>query len=266
LLNIVAGTDRAVLLFANPRNLVLAWQFPSGRALAIHANLKTSPWPGAIPYRPAFVRADNGTIVAQQIQTAALIGFPLHHIAADGTVVRSFGIDKPEYRADLRLLLDRVPAPSADGSVWASAPGRYIIERWDPLSGARLSRVPVHSSWFVESSSFPGDNRTRPRPIILALWEREALIWVLLQDADSNWKPSESSERLLDPALRNTKHDAVLEAVDPGTGNVVATRRFPFVLFGRPPQPFVVSYAFTDAGEPNGLDVWKPELRRKEKR
>ena len=40
LLNIVAGTDRAVLLFANPRNLVLAWQFPSGRALAIHANLK----------------------------------------------------------------------------------------------------------------------------------------------------------------------------------------------------------------------------------
>ena len=62
---------------------------------------------------------------------------------------------------------------------------------------------------------FPPDTLSWPKSIILALWERDGLLCVLIQDADADWKPSAESERLLEPKLRNSKYDSVLETVDP---------------------------------------------------
>lgn len=265
-LSLLDPSERAVALSASGDGPVLAWIFPAGRTLAINADLTVSAWPWLLPYLPAFIRADKAAIVAQQIHSPDLIGYPLHLVGVDGRVVRSFGTETPEYRADLRLLLERVAAPAADGSVWAAAPGRYVIERWNPATGAKVSGLPVRSDWFVESSSYPRDNRTRPKPVIRALWERDGLVWVLIQDADTAWKPGEELEQPLVPALRNALSDSVLEVIDPATARVIASERFPFVLFGRPPQALLGSYAFTPAGAPAGVDVWRPVLRRKERK
>jgi hypothetical protein len=145
--------------------------------------------------------------------------------------------------------------------VWASAKGRYAIERWNPLTGAMLARVPVKSPWFVESANYPSNNKIRPKPIIETLWESDGLMWVLIRDADTSWKSDADPERAWSPTRDNAIFDWVLEVVEPASGNVLVSRRFDFVLFAHAPQPLVASYTATRVGETGGLDVWRPELR-----
>ncbi len=141
------------------------------------------------PYRPDLILGDGSMIVAQHIPTPELIGYPIHHVGPLGRVLGSFGADTPEFRMDQRLITDRIIAPGRDGTVWAASPGRYALEHWDPVAGKKLGQVVVVSSWFKESPSLGNDERVRPMPIIEALWHNEGLLWVLLRDADANWRP-----------------------------------------------------------------------------
>ena len=69
-----------------------------------------------------------------------------------GRVVRSFGTDEPQFRPDLRYILTRKVAPGQVGTVWAIAPARYILERWDPSTGELLQSTRIRSDWFRESA------------------------------------------------------------------------------------------------------------------
>lgn len=259
---------RVASVFSGPRGSVLAYNF-IGRELREIGPAKRqraeSVQPVRVDYPPALVRDDGTIVVTQQIRTSELMGYPLHLLAGDGRVIRSFGADVPEYRADLRLLMDRVVAPGSGGSMWAAPRGRYILERWNLTNGSLITRLAVSSSWFIESAAYPRDGQTRPTPVIQALWERDDQIWVLIRDADAVWKPSaENTERPWELKLVNGMYDWVLEVVDGRNGTVLATKRFDGALYGRAPQPYVVSHATVRSNEPNALDVWKPELRRKE--
>jgi hypothetical protein len=255
-------TSRSLTLLASPQGGAVTVTWPSGQSFTIGKDLELAPRTSRIPYMPSFFRKDGTMIVAQQIQTPELIGYPLHLLASDGRVVRSFGVDTAEYRPDLRLLLDRVAAPAAGGNdVWASPLGRYTLERWNPVSGTRLARVPVRSSWFVESANFPRDGQTRPRPIIESIWETEGLVWVLIRDADSAWQPSTEAERVWSFELYNSIYDSVIEVVDPASGAVLASKRTNSVLFGRAPQPWVASVETIPGSKKTTMTVWRPELR-----
>lgn len=259
-------SPRAVVaLLHSPSGSAGTWVGPSGDAYLITQDFKLTPW-FRVPYQPRFIRPDGTMVVAQQIQTPALIGYPLHLVSANGTVLRSFGTETPEYRADLRLFMERVVAPATDDSVWESPKGRYVLGRWNPVTGQRLSRTAVRSSWFVESADYPRDNRTKPRPIVEAIWERDHVIWSLIRDADSQWKPGADPEQSWSPDRYSSEYDWVLEVIDPKSGTVLVSRRFPFALVGRPPQPLVVSFASAGGNTGGGLDVWLPEVRRKEAR
>src|SRR5687767_10713985 len=87
---------------------------------------------------PTFVLQDRTFIIADQIATAGAIGFPIHRMDTDGRILRSFGADTPQHRPDLRLITTRVVSVGRNGTVWAAAPGRYVLERWDWESGSRL--------------------------------------------------------------------------------------------------------------------------------
>jgi hypothetical protein len=121
--------------------------------------------------------------------------------------------------------------------------------------------VEVRSSWFVESTDYPRDERTRPKPVLQALWERDGRIWVLIRDADANWKPGADPERSWSPTRDDAIYDWVLEVVEPATGTVLASRRFGSGMVGRPPQPYLISYNSDRFG---GLDIWMPVLNVKE--
>jgi hypothetical protein len=212
-------------------------------------------------YMPDLVLDDGSFILAVQVQTPDHIGYPIHRLDSVGAIVRSFGIDTPQFRPDLSRLLTRVVAPSRGGGIWAAAPGRYIIDRWDPDSGRREARIIVPSPWFRESDR--SDRQTEhPHPVIVGLWEDEhSLLWVLLRDGNSEWRPPEQPVHApRDPESYSNKHDWVIEVIDPVSGQVVASRRFPDYIGYRPPTALLVSIREIElAGVV--LDVWRPVLQ-----
>jgi hypothetical protein len=214
---------------------------------------------------PSFVQPDGSFVVARQIPTAASVGYPMHLFDRDGQLQLSFGTDTPQYRRDLTRIVNRIAAPARDGTVWSVAPGRYVIERWDPLEGSRIARWVIGSSWFIESLDDTQPDYERPAPLIVGIWEGpDGLIWLLTRVADSKWKPPQASERhterVFDIAEYSQTYDWILEAVDPANGAILASQRFPDYLEHRPPSVLVASVRSISL-QATTLDVWLPVLQ-----
>lgn len=250
-------------VFLGPGDSVFVSDWGTGRLTVFSAELKFGRTK-FLPYFPAFVLADGQFIVSSQIQTPELIGYPIHLVDGNGGVVRSFGAEVPEYHPDLRLLATRVAAPAADGDVWAVAPGRYLLERWDPVTGELRHSTPVTSGWFQEIAKWPDDERVRPPSVIESLWEDGGgLVWFLIRTADSEWEPPPRAnvERVIDRAEYDRTYDWILEVVDPQTGTVLASRRYPVALWGRPPSSLLVSKRSDDDSDAlQRFNVWLPTL------
>jgi hypothetical protein len=149
-----------------------------------------------------------------------------------------------------RLVTNMRVALSADGSLWAVAPGHYILERWDPQTGKKLQRVDVASTWFKDSDVYDADERTRPVSVIEGVWEDEqGLVWLLIRASDADWRPPARAniERIMDDAEYNATYDWIIEVVEPGTARVLASTRVPDVLWYRGPAPLLLSPVDSDS-------------------
>ncbi|HSC07939.1 MAG TPA: hypothetical protein VLD59_14030 [Steroidobacteraceae bacterium] len=213
-------------------------------------------------YYPALLVENKYYIHNEHITTPELAGYPLHTIDESGAVLRSFGVSGDVYRADEPLRNDRVVTSSTGGMVWAAPPGKYLLERWDPLRGLRESSLDVQSAWFRESARFPRRGQ-RPSPIIESLWEVNGCIWVLLRDADSKWRapPESQTERRFDPDEYDRTYDFILEVVAIDTAKVVASRRFDRALWGKGNSFMLMTRRSTTEGLTE-VDVWQPQLVR----
>lgn len=215
---------------------------------------------------PALVLLDGSFLVARQIRRSETIGYPMHVVDREGRVVRSFGTDEPQYRPDLNHILTRKVALGQDGAVWAMAPARYLLERWDPSTGDQLQSTRIRSDWFRESSE-PTDYAVYPPPRVEGLWEDEdGFVWTIVRDADVDWEAppwaNEKEERPIDLQEYNRLFDWVIEVVDPGSGRVLASQRFSEVLWYRPPSRILVSPVDTVLTTV-AYDVWKPTLQQR---
>lgn len=215
-----------------------------------------------VPFPPDLVMPDGLFLFAQQIPRTETIGYPMHLVDREGRVVRSFGTDQPQYRPDLDHILTRKVAPGPDGTVWAMAPARYLLERWDPTTGEQLQSTRIPSDWFSESID-PTDLAVRPPSRVEGLWEDEdGLVWTIVRDADVDWErpPRGNETRPMDQQEYDRLFDWVIEVVDPGSGHVLASRRYGETLWYRPPSRILVSPV--DAVlTAVAYDVWKPTLQ-----
>ncbi len=242
------------------RGSILVNDYPRRRLYSIDSNLVVRE-SATLPHAPRLVLADGRFVLSGPIRTPDRVGYPLHLMDTNGAIVRSFGAHPPRDQG-LDRLDTRMVGPGAGGSVWAAAPGRYVLERWDPASGARLARVPVRSSWFVESASTP-DERVPPTPFVEAVWEQDRMVWTLVRVADAAWKPPRrpNTERSFDLDEYEQTYDWVIEVIDPKDGEVVAHRRLPLAHWIRPPADLLVSRS---ASSPSpAFDVWKLSLMTK---
>lgn len=239
-------------LVVGPADSVWVHDYRAGLVVVLTSDLRVAKRHRS-PFGPSYVRADGTWVVSAQIQTADLIGYPIHLADPGGAVLRSFGIDVPQYRSDLQLLTTRLVAPAVDGTVWAVAPGRYALERWDPLTGRLRQRVTIKSDWFSESAHIPSDERLRPKPVIESLWEQGGLVWFVLRDADLHWKapPLANQERVRSPMEYEQTFDWVVEAVNPATGEVVGSSRFASALWARS-GGLIASLGSESGGQRNG--------------
>ena len=215
---------------------------------------------------PDLLMPDGSFLVTLQIgrPEPETIGYPIHVVDREGEVVRSFGAYEPQYRPDLNHLLTRKVALGRDGTVWAMAPARYILERWDPSTGEQLQSTPIGSDWFHESLVQYADETVRPPSRVVGLWEDEdGLVWTIVQDADVDWEPSPraNEHRPYEPGERERLFDWVVEVVDPGSGRVLASLRSDAPLRYRPPSRILVSPVDTILTIV-AYDVWRPTLQQ----
>jgi hypothetical protein len=250
-------------LLVGADDTVFIGQLLGPSTMALSQDLHLLP-PIKSTYIPTIVLGDGTFLVARQIQTPELVGFPLHVMDRQGHIVRSFGADVPQYRDDEKLQFDRVAGIGRAGTIWAAAPGRYEFERWDPFRGTRLQKIVVKSSWFVPSSRMARLSE-RPNSIILSLWEKDGVLWVLSRTADALWTPSEhrAGDRPHDDAEYDRTLDWVLEAIDPPSATVMAHRRFSTAMWPAPPDYVVTTTS--PVGPRRGLVVSSAVLKAKEK-
>jgi hypothetical protein len=218
-------------------------------------------------YRPIFLHETGDSyIAAQQVLTPERVGLPIHLIDFAGGVLNSFGANQDEmFRADNPMAGARVVAEGPHGSVWSARPDRYVIERWDPLTGARLQQLVVDADWFAESTDSSSGPQSRPKPLIEGLWEHDGYLWALHRVPDANWERATpfTAEQPFDLEQYNGMFDWVLEAIDPGTGNVLAHRRFQSVLWKSMQSPLIVSEARPAAEGSRRVSVWRAVLLHK---
>jgi hypothetical protein len=217
------------------------------------------------PQWPTLVLDDGTYVVVRQLSAPGHAGYPIHTVDAAGSIQRSFGSDTAQHPSDMDPVTDRVVSINAEGKIWAAAPGRYLLEKWDPGTGTREQRVEVDSDWFEPSFHY-GKEGERPISTLDALWEDDdGLVWVLLHTADEQWRPPAPSdllhERPTDPMEQRRKYDSIVEVIDPESGRVVASERFD-MQFHVHPQGRILASVNLDDPELVAFDLWTARIDR----
>lgn len=257
---------RITSMLTAPDGTLRVYDVRTGSLYALDAGLKVA---GSTPfqYRPSLLLRDGTYIRSQHIPTPELAGYPLHVLSPTGTVVRSFGVDSPEFRADQPSLFDRVVGESSSGRVWSAVPGRYVLELWEPSAGSRLRRLLPKSEGFQEFVRTPSETE-KPPSTITSIWEAGRVVWTLSSVADSKWQAPDSplGDRRLSSAERDRTYDWIIDAVDPSSGGVLATRRFDLGIWARNSSGLLATSSVANGGAAAGIDVWAIRLRGKEGR
>lgn len=217
--------------------------------------------------------AGGAMVVAGASSDPEMIGLPAHLINPMGIVVRSFGardpvVDPRQTYGDVRSV-----GPGDDTHVWLAHLNRYQIERWRTTGEEDLVLV-RDVGWFQAwaSDALLGNPAyDRPRPTLRQVWQdEEGVLWAVSQVAASDWtargKRPTGNPPMPSPDELPLYYDAIIEAIDPEAGRVLATLRVPHVFFqrrGGGGGGLVVGRS----GDQTGLvyvDVWNVTLERRE--
>ena len=222
---------------------------------------------------PAFMRhmvplPSERMIVSSSINTRERVGWPLHVVAADGTILQSFGADPPIYRPDGDEPQDRSIALDAAGVLWVAPRKAYEMATYSEVMGrfestGRLYRREVE--WFqpwMESS--PGG---KPEPAVkhLAFTKGDpTLLWVLITVADADWSPPRQPTRPArsTKAAADSRYDSILEVVDVRDGVVLGSQRFGSRL-DRLTFQGLIPVLRIDGSARVWMDVFTPTLQRR---
>jgi hypothetical protein len=160
------------------------------------------------------------------VGTAERLGYLLHQVRA-GTVVRSFA-EIGDVVPDNRFERHRRIAPGPDGSIWLARENDYTIELWD-TTGTRRKLFHGDRSWFPAWNTRRDANRERPWPQVNAIWQDgNGVLFVLVAVPSAEWRPGILDEVPPRTNLRvrqDVYMDTVIEAIDPGTGELLASLR-----------------------------------------
>lgn len=213
---------------------------------------------------PTLALKHGRLLMADEIHTPELIGYPLHTIGPDGVIEHSFGAVRPEYSPNARLATSRIATMAPDGSVWSVPPGRYMLEQWDAYTGTRLDSFEVNDPAIVPISAWPDDWRSPPPGIIESIWtDDESRIFLLLRVADKAWQPRATGDAEVAYGVDeyDRTFDWIIHVVDPVSRRVVARLEHPTALWGRPGSGVLSSRTTDGDGEVVEFVVVQPRLR-----
>jgi hypothetical protein len=197
--------------------------------------IETRPF-GVSPARHLLFLDDGRYVVNGIVVEADGLGYPLHIVSASGERVRSFGAENPIYLNSQEAELGRRLARGPDGTIWAVQRMSYVVEQWDTL-GNLLRTIRPSSTWFPDPNKpyMPlSVNDDPPSHRVNGLWYMDGILWLATQVPSPDWRdrlepidapPGARQYRLRSPQVNLWM--TRVEAVDPVTGEVIATADHP---------------------------------------
>jgi hypothetical protein len=260
--------ELAMLTGAMAGDSVLVYDTRRQRLAIIDPSLKVQRQE-RLPFFPQLRLSDGSFVIAEQMRGPGRTGYPVHTLSPAGTILRSFGADTPQYHADRRLLHIRVVGPAPDGKIWLAPMGKYVVEKWDPLTGERLKRIVPQVPWFREGANTVGHPLVqRPTSMITQIREDSTgVLWVFAMDGDDGWTRRLAAEpehetRLSEEELAGA-YDWVIDAFDAKSGRHLANYRADAEFWIRPPNELLVTRHLETLPEV-AFDVWALQLRRRQ--
>jgi hypothetical protein len=225
-----------------------------------HEFIKTVSW-RILPRHTLGVFPDGTIVVASDSRLPDQIGYPLHLVGRDGSVLRSFGSrDGALYPGSGSM--ERRIAISGDDHVWAASPWEFRIERWN--RDGSLDKVLRRPVIYAEGGE---EDDSAPAPSVVALHQDvDGLLWIYILVADPRWRDQlgdalgAHGERPL-VGSRHLYRDTIIEVVDPETGDLLARTRMDARAF---PVAEKLAGATVPAGEQYDIryKVWSLEFQR----
>ncbi len=212
----------------------------------LHGGRYTVVSPTHVVVRTQIVRVNTGEfavlrggqlVVGGVLGTRAGAGYPLHLLEGD-SVVRSFGLEKPDQRLESSILLKahRV-ANGSNGRVWLGHYNQYQLELWD-TTGTRIRTLRRDADWFVPWQSFTG-GPTRP---VMADVQQDinGYLWVLvavpLRSSVLRFRREQGFQAREQPVMSVSEESSafytMIEVIDPDRGEMVASRRVDDLVVG----------------------------------
>lgn len=198
--------------------------------------------PRIFPIQSAISPGGAWIVVAQKL-TREAIGLPLHLLNHDGTVLRSFGVENPEYSVSRCCQSDRLLAFTPDDHIWVAGINRYVLERWDTM-GVKSVEITRNAPWFKTWWHARPWYEEPPPPQMASLWyDPKGRIWTLIRVPDPAWaerrrEPSGGLSMDQEASGREAPGDSqvdfddvwdtVIEVIDADNGSLIASARFPF--------------------------------------
>ena len=200
------------------------------------------------------------------VPTRDAIGFPLHWLAPDGEVVRSFGTDAPDVSPGAPPPLRKL-ATADGGRFWAGELTRYRLERWS-ADGQRDAVIERDAAWFPAYTQLGQQRGEAPKPLLMAVRQDSAgRLWTVVRVADPRWR--EARPAAVDTSLArrsplapydlNQIYDTVVEVFEPGCTRPAASQRFPQLFAGFLDDRHLVEWRVLNANAPARLGVWRIE-------
>ncbi len=168
-------------------------------------------------------------VVATHIPTPQRFGLPLHVVAPDCTIVRSFGSEDRTVDPKFSKALLRPLAQENDTSFWVARPDRYVLELWS-ITGRKLKELAIEREWYEPMTmDGRGYGVDRPGSIVMSLHRtRAGYLTVLLQRARSDWKQRDmhnasAEKRYFALADWLEYVEQIVEVVDTASGKLVGS-------------------------------------------
>lgn len=221
--------------------------------------------------QPAFARhglmLPNGILVVNAAgRDAASIGTPMQLIDTAGRIIRSFGGSYSVTPADDPWRPARHIGPSRSGGFWAAHHVEYEFALWS-ATGQLIRHYERANDFFRPNERFRFTLKPTP-PRISTIWEDAAgLVWITIQVpvSQKEWeaglgKPVTRRGRTWYPSvLRGRLFHTLIEVMDPRTGRLLVSRRFPFYAIAATDAGEYAAYRQDEDGVPY-VDIWRVQM------
>lgn len=182
-----------------------------------------------------FMLPDGRAVMNTLVPEHAPAGHMLHVRPLEGPTHAAFGGQgRPvDMRRD-RASLSRVITVDSEGNIWSAMTNDYRLTRFSP-AGDTLSAFEYERDWFDPwtARNMPNDLRSGPPSTFTqdALIDADGLLWLVFHEAARDWRQAVTeADSPTGYPDRRRMWDTVIEVIDPSSGGLVASARYPEAL------------------------------------